>query len=433
MTEETPAPEAAPQEPEGWKLKKEQLPPGFLTLEQFQAKAGKTLSRQQREAAYWKFLFDQETGLFGYRPGNPWRMNRRRWIERFIVIQDKQTGKMIHMRLNEAQRALEAEIIRIERRGEPVRVCILKARQHGMSTYAAAFKVWMDLTIPNTRGLLMGHKKASAHVIHGRIDGMLQEIRHKDGKRWNIPIATNNRVEIELDWPFRSVTLVDSAEGPDYRGDTLRYFHAIEPAEWPKAEQKANAVTKCVPKAAGTYGFIEGTARGETGWFAETWKNAWKRRQYGEGMVGATVACFYPWFIHEKYRWSTVYGRPLPEKVKSEIEGTLSEEERGLLEKSYLRRGHGRVKIDLDQLAWRRMVIEDECQGSVEFFHQEYPSTPEEAFLSSGLRFFSSKQLAAVRSRFVRQPLWRGDTLDPEGEAKMMQALPAMEAREATA
>jgi hypothetical protein len=45
----------------------------------------------------------------------------------------------------------------------------------------------------------------------------------------------------------------------------------------------------------------------------------------------------------------------------------------------------------LEHLAWRRAAIPAKCEGVVERFHQEYPSTAAEAFLASGRPVFPSK------------------------------------------
>lgn len=423
-------PSAAEPEPEVWKLKKETTPPGLLGFEDFVKTIRYQYMPPQHGMAYMSYLFDREAGLYGNRPGNPWRMSRRKWIEHFVSIQDKQTGNIVPFRLNEAQRAVEAAVVRAERRGEPVRVSILKARQQGISTLITAHLLYLSITSCNTRGMLMGHLKNSAGILQGRMRDMLRLLRKKGGGYWQILIETKNVNELTLALPQHSTVLVWTAEGADYRGDTLRFFHAIEPAEWPsaKAKQKANAVWKSVPKAAHTYVFVEGTARGDTGWFAETWKAAWKRQRYGsESLYDWTQALFFPWYIHDRYRWTVVFGRELPKAHEEEIMATLSEEEHKLLRQKYLRRGKGWVCVDIDQLAWRRMAIVEDCQGMVEFFHQEYPSYPEEAFLSTGLKFFSAKAIADMREASAGAPIWKGDTVDQPGERRMMQTLADLE------
>ena len=47
-----------------------------------------------------------------------------------------------------------------------------------------------------------------------------------------------------------------------------------------------------------------------------------------------------------------------------------------------------------EQMNWRKYTINNKCQGDVELFMQEYPSTPEEAFIASGRPVFNT---ASVR------------------------------------
>lgn len=409
-----------------WKLKKDTLPPGFMDEARWWGAKKDQVLFARKDTTYLHFLLNTDTGLFGFRAGNPWRLYPRQWIERFVVIQDKRTGKLVPFRLNEAQRILLGQIVRMIRQNVPVSIAILKARQQGISTFVAALLLWLALTEPHTRGLLMGHKKDSASIIKGRVSTMISQLRRKDGRAWKIELDIDNRKELVVCPPVSSVIIVDSAEAPDYRGDTIRFFHAIEPADWPNAKDKANAVMQLVPQAAGTFRIIEGTAKGDTGWYAETWKTAWKRQRDGSGS-GGMVSLFFPWFIHSNYRWSVVFGRPLPKKLADEIQATLSEEEEKLLRQTYLHRGVGLVHVDLDQLAWRRWCIPENCQNSVESFHQEYPAYPEEAFLSTGMKLFSPKALAEMRELHAVVPGWKGDTIDPEGERKMMRSLDDIE------
>jgi hypothetical protein len=44
--------------------------------------------------------------------------------------------------------------------------------------------------------------------------------------------------------------------------------------------------------------------------------------------------------------------------------------------------------VTLEQLRWRRVTIAEECGGDIEFFHQEHPATPEQAFIGSGRPVF---------------------------------------------
>src|SRR5207253_10293153 len=50
----------------------------------------------------------------------------------------------------------------------------------------------------------------------------------------------------------------------------------------------------------------------------------------------------------------------------------------------------------LEQLNWRRWTILNKCEARLDVFHQEYPSTPEQAFLTTGRQVFSRIGLSQV-------------------------------------
>ena len=74
-----------------------------------------------------------------------------------------------------------------------------------------------------------------------------------------------------------------------------------------------------------------------------------------------------------------------------------------------------RLGVDDDHMQWRRWAIGNLCGGDINRFHQEYPSTPEEAFIITGTNVFP---LPALRATFHPEPgiegyLERnGDTVD---------------------
>jgi len=54
-------------------------------------------------------------------------------------------------------------------------------------------------------------------------------------------------------------------------------------------------------------------------------------------------------------------------------------------------------------------------------FHEEYPATPDEAFLSSGMRFFSPMLVLEAKRRGAAEAPWRGEIVDAAGEAEMVR------------
>ena len=59
---------------------------------------------------------------------------------------------------------------------------------------------------------------------------------------------------------------------------------------------------------------------------------------------------------------------------KDRLMRSLDKEEMNLMEM------HG---ADLEQLAWRRWKIDTDLNGKVDLFHQEFPTTAQEAFLTT--------------------------------------------------
>ena len=78
---------------------------------------------------------------------------------------------------------------------------------------------------------------------------------------------------------------------------------------------------------------------------------------------------FIPWYVDPEYR----------EKVPKNFDRTPDEEE--LAEK---------YSLDDEQLMFRRRKI---AQNGIDLFKQEYPSEPEEAFLTTGRPVFNPEQL----------------------------------------
>lgn len=102
---------------------------------------------QVRDNHFYAGMFSRTDGIFSdVRKPSEWinegtaakpvwmrirkRLRRREWIEKFFPIRSKK-GEIVLLTLNPAQRMIEAEILRRERLGIPVRLQILKARQMG--------------------------------------------------------------------------------------------------------------------------------------------------------------------------------------------------------------------------------------------------------------------------------------------------------------
>lgn len=196
-----------------------------------------------------------------------------------------------------------------------------------------------------------------------------------------------------LDFPFpggasryRVISAGVAAKG---RGTTQTCVHCSEVAFWPHPEV-LTGLSQAMPDLPDTLWVLESTANGLAGQ-GKMFYDEWKRAERGESDL---APIFIPWFTIPEYRRAPAV--PMDD---------WDEEERLLVSL------HG---IDGEQIAWRRATILTRTQGSTDLFHQEYPSSPDEAFIATGAPAFDRlvlmQQRANIAAPVARMTL-EGDTL----------------------
>jgi hypothetical protein len=157
-----------------------------------------------------------------------------------------------------------------------------------------------------------------------------------------------------------------------------------------------------VPDEPDTLILDESTANGP-GDFKDEWDLA-------EAGASDYYPCFTPWFEEYAYRIKLnademaeleadvglhpLYGEDEPELVelmRAKFEEWREEGIHDPASELGLAGGAFERQRILEHLAWRRWAIPNKSQGVLDYFHQEYPSTPQEAFLASGRPAFPSK------------------------------------------
>lgn len=309
------------------------------------------------------------------------------YIQRFLKIIDK-SGKVVSFLLNEPQKRLYAVIKREWEVGRPVRIIILKARQMGFSTLTAAIIFWLAATAHAVRCMVVAHKDEATNNL------FLMYKRFYE----NLPdpikpsLLASNAKELVFDKPsrqgargldsrIRCATAGGQGVGRSY---TLKAAHLSEVAFWP-GDKKATltGILQAVPDLPGTLVIMESTANG-----FEEFKNRWDMAVEGQrqGRDGY-IPIFFAWHEMREYR----------RKVPKDFVRTQEEEE--------LVQAYG---LDDQQLAWRRWAIENLCGGDVDQFKQEYPASPEEAFISTGRCVFDKAAIVLHLNRVRSLPWERG-------------------------
>lgn len=293
-----------------------------------------------------------------------------------LTIRDKR-GVPVPMALGPAQRRLSEKIRELRAAGRPVRIVYLKARQVWVSTGFAAEVMHEVPFAPGQRALVVAHDEDSATNIFGYYKQFHQSfkpfgiVRRPEQARFSeeglIEYANGSRIEV--------ATAGTTTAG---RSKSLRFLHLSEFAFWPNPKVLMDGLMQAVPDDPDTMVVAESTANGMGGEFYQLWQRA-----IDPAVETEWVPLFFAWWEHPEYT------RDL-ECSRREFQDSLDAEEQTLM------RVH---QVSFEQLAWRRWKIANDLGGSVESFHQEFPSTPDEAFIASGRPRFSQPHLSRMPVR----------------------------------
>lgn len=314
-----------------------------------------------------------------------------RFIERYIRITTKK-GRFICFELKLAQIQLYKELCLQKRQGKNMRINILKARQLGMSTFIAALYTVLTLLVPNQTAVIVADKAGHATNIFKKYKFMYQNL-----PLWikeTIPLIASNAREVSVDYgdgQMSSIKIVVADEDAG-RSDTCQYLHLSEVASWKNIEDTLTALLQVVDDTNENSMIIfETTAKGV---------NEYKYI-YDLDMSGETAykALFYAWYMD-------------PEYVKPYWGFELLEHEKKLVEELHL---------SLDQIAWYRAQYE-KLRKNLDKVRQEFPSTPLEAFITSGSGVFpmalvQKRKAELISIQFPKfEFTWDKKIVSPEGD-----------------
>lgn len=278
------------------------------------------------------------------------------------------------------------EITRIaqadEASGKPVRILVLKCRQVGISTWAGAYNYHKAATRFYRKATVIAHDDDSTNNLF-RMQKRFYDFSPKQiqpMKRYS------NAKELVFENPdegdrgdnpglLSSITVENANNLTAGRGGTIHHLHCSEVAFWKNASTVIGGLFQAVPYEPGTSIIMESTANGISGHGAEFYERCMA------AMKGESVFrfIFFKWSHNPEYEIE-------PPK---DFSPTHYEQE--------LMQMH--PELNARKLAWRRYKIQNEMGRSLiepeDQFKQEYPLTPEEAFISSGRPVFNQERINA--------------------------------------
>lgn len=310
------------------------------------------------------------------------------WAARAVVIRDKTSGRNVPFVLNRAQRRVLGILEDMRTAGRPIRLIMLKARQWGGSTLVQVYMAWIQLVhCRNWHSVICAHVQDASRTIRGMYTNLLDnypaELTDPDGpplRFAGFERAQNVRVITGRDC---RVTVASAEAQNSVRGSDIAMAHLSEVAFWKATpthdpEDFLRAVCGSVPLVAMSLVAIESTANGVGNFFHREWMRAEK----GES---DKVPVFVPWYEIDIYTLPVDnYGRLWESLTPYELR---------------LWHDHG---CTLEQINWYRKKLAE--YPKIELMHAEFPTTAEEAFVSSDANVFSNKHIEALRAG-CRQPV----------------------------
>lgn len=314
----------------------------------------------------------------------------KRWrMQNFYRIRTKERGA-IPFRFNPVQEDLAARHAARGFRG--IREIDSKSRQHGVTTYYSIAYLDDTLFTPNTFSAILAHKdkdvKKLFKIVRFAYRSVPDTFALANGQVWHKPQASYDNVN-ELIFRWVNPETGEEAEssisvGLDVRSGTIHNLHVSEAAFIKDAEDRIQAGSfAAVPKRSmGSNISIESTSNGVGNWYEEEWNAA----EDGETEFEAH---FYGWYAD-------------PQNAVVPPRGWKPDEPEIRVRKLVWERY--KVELSAAQLYWH--------EGARKKYRrkmpQEFPSTPEESFLTAGDMIFDGRlvnELVPVEPKLTK---WGG-------------------------
>lgn len=295
------------------------------------------------------------------------------FIEDNYKIKDK-NGNLVNLVFNHAQQEVY-DVIKRDYGKKPVRIIILKARQLGISTFSEAMMTYLTTNQPNTDAVILAHINESASKIYEMTQLFIREL--PNGLRPKQKYENRKMLMFDDDDNGLKSSIRVMVANDSTRGGTYKLAHLSEVAFWEHPEDALLALNQAVPMSNESMIIIESTANGFNHFY-----NLWQDAVNGRSDY---TPIFFPWYVDPAY----------------------SMKYRGFELTAYEKDIMERYSLTLEQLQWRRWCIANNCGNDEMKFRQEYPITPEEAFITSGTSVFNT-EIILEHMKNLDDPIMRG-------------------------
>lgn len=313
----------------------------------------------------------------------------KNYIPKLLKIRNKD-AQLVPFILNEPQKRLLGIIEEVKESFKPVRIIILKARQMGFSTLTEGLIFADTATNSLKNSQIVAHEDSASQNLYQMYKTFYENLppeltpmtKYSNSQELLFENPTSDLEAKRQNPGLQSRVKVASARNVNTgRSSTLHNLHASEVAFWQDAKTLMTGLMQTIPDSPNTMVIIESTANGVGGWFYDTWQQAVR----GENDY---IPVFFPWFEDKSY--SKPFESEEDKDDFIDLINMVFSSERGEpihTEEYELMITHS---LTYEQLNWRKYTIRNKCNNDIEQFNQEYPATPEEAFIASGRPRFTA-------------------------------------------
>jgi len=351
----------------------------YLPVSFFDSDFGNVL---ERSGSIGKFM-ENVPGIKNFEDGlNEFNIQRIKydfefWCAYAINIQDGKTLEEFKFRLRVPQRKVLFDLMEMFSSGVPIAMIIVKARQWGGSTLVEFFMMWIQQV----------HEKNWHMAICGQDDGAASNVREMvmraaekyPSELGNItfkPYARSSKNIINVQ--RGGIIGVGSINNPgQFRSYNYAMLHSTELCEWEEtqkrsAKQLVTALRSVLKGQPHSVDIMESTAKGVGNFFHKEWQDA----------------------VNGKSKYKPIFvGHHEIENYQTDITGSPREFIESFRDYDKFL---WRIGSTLENINWYQNTMQEKNYDEWQM-KQEYPSTADEAFQSSGQRVFAPKYVIRIR------------------------------------
>lgn len=269
---------------------------------------------------------------------------------------------------------------------------ILKSRQLGSSTFFMALDLFWAFNYSGLSGAIITHTEQLRDQFKVMIDVYLSNLP----KGYKIKPRRHNRTMLQLrngsTFQYMVAGTKESSKGTLGTGAALNFIHKSEESAFGNPEDLKNLNAAMSSHYPHRLDITETTARGFNH-FSDTWANASSSQMQRVIFVG--------WWRNELFRFekeSMHFQAYMPEGMDSRY---------NVLERKRMKQVKDLYDYDIqpEQMAWYRWKLtEPPMNSDQDKMDEDFPWTPDDAFVATGSRFFTNASITDQMRRARSQP-----------------------------